>query len=144
MPLHTLGKLLSDTPELKALQAHTRRVLELQKLYLRSAPRELAGSSRVKNFRAGTLYVSTDSAAVAAKLRQLTPRLLASIQKFEKQVTGIRIDVQVNGLQPSRERKKPALTADAIEKFDTLSRRVSDGGLKSALANLVRRHGRRR
>jgi hypothetical protein len=144
MPLHTLGKLLSATPELKALQAHTRRVLELQTLYLRSAPRELAGSSRVKNFRAGTLYISADSAAVAAKLRQLTPRLLASIQKFEKQVTGIRIEVQVSGMQSGRERKKHALPAQAIEKFDALSRRVANEDLKSALANLVRRHGRHR
>ena len=144
MPLHTIGKLLSATEELKALQARTRQLLELQTLYLRSAPRELASSSRVKGYRAGTLFVSADNAAVAAKLKQLAPRLLASIRKFETEVTGIRIEVQVSGRGTERAPKtqKAALTAEAITKFDALAGRVADGDLKSALARLVHRHGK--
>ena len=140
MPLHTIGKLLSATDELKALQACTRRLLELQNLYFRSAPRELASSSRVINFQAGTLFVSADNSAVAAKLRQLAPRLVASIRNVEKQVTGMRIGVQVSAPQPVPHTAKNALTSEALEKFDALSKRVKDSGLQSALARLVRHH----
>src|SRR5215210_6976959 len=97
MPLNTLGTLLGATEELRALQARVRRLRDLQKLYLRSAPRELASSSRVKGYRAGTLFVGADNAAVAAKLKQLAPRLLASLQESEGEITKIRIEVQVSG-----------------------------------------------
>ena len=142
MPLEKIGTLLGDAPELKALSVRTRRMRELQMLYVRSAPRELASSSRVKNYRAGTLFIGADNAAIAAKLKQLAPSLLASIRKTEGEVTGIRIEVQVSGAARGRPRKsdKTALNADAIEKFEELSKRIPAGGLKSALGNLVRRH----
>jgi len=144
MPLHPLGKLLGATDELKALSARMRRLRELQTLYVRSAPRELASASRVKNLRTGTLLVSADNAAIAAKLKQLAPTLLASIRKTEAEVTGLRIEVQVSGAAHERrpKSKKRPLSTDAIEKFDELAKRVEDGGLKTALANLVRRHKR--
>lgn len=142
MPLHTIGKLLSATEELKALQARTRRLLELQTLYFRSAPRELAASSRVKSYRAGALVVFADNSAVAAKLKQLAPRLLASIRKIEAEVTAIHIQVQVRDTQRAYKSLKAALTPEAIEEFDALATRVTDAELKLALANLVSRHGK--
>lgn len=142
MPLHTIGKLLGATDELKAISARMRRLRDLQTLYVRSAPRELASASRVKNLRAGTLLVSTDNAAIAAKLKQLAPTLLALIRKTEAEVTGLRIEVQVSGAARERHPKsnKKPLSPDAIEKFDELAKRVEDGDLKTALANLVQRH----
>ena len=146
MPLHTIGKLLGASEELKALSAKTRRLRELQTLYFGSAPRELAGSSRVKNLRAGTLLISADNAAVAAKLRQLAPTLLASLRKNEAEITGIRVEVQVSGRRSERvtpSRKMP-LTADAIQEFDTLAKRMPNGDLKAALARLVKHHKKTR
>ena len=144
MPLHAISKLLGATEGLKALSVRMRRLRELQILYVRSAPGELASASRVKNLRAGTLLVSADNAAVAAKLKQQAPTLLASIRKTEAEVTGLRIEVQVSGLareRPPKSGKKP-LSPDAVQKFDELAKRVEDGDLKTALANLVRRHKR--
>src|SRR5688572_25018231 len=134
MPLHKIGDLLGASDELKALSARTRRLRELQTLYLRSAPRELAMSSRVKNYRTGTLFIGADNAAVAAKLRQLAPTLLASIRETEAEITALRIEVQVGGAARERvqESRKTALPSDAVEKFQELSKRVGDPGLKSA------------
>jgi len=145
MPLRKIGSLLGASDELKALSARTRRLQELQTLYLRSAPRELAGSSRVKDYRTGTLLVSADNAAVAAKLKQLAPSLLAAIRKTEGEITGIRIEVQVSGTAFERRHKsqKIALSPDALEKLDGLAKRVADDGLRNALTRLVRRHGRK-
>ena len=144
MPLHTIGKLLGTTEELKALSARTRRLRELQTLYVRSAPRELASSSRVKSYRAGTLVISADNAAVAAKLKQLAPRVLVSIREIEGEVTSIRIEVQVSGGQSEGGRKalKSGLPLEAIKKFEELAESVANEDLKSALGRLVRRHSR--
>ena len=92
--------------------------------------------------RTGTLLVSADNATVAAKLKQLAPTLLASIRKTEAEITGLRIEVQVSGAAHERppQSKKKALSPDAVQKFDELAKRVDDGDLKTALANLVRRH----
>jgi hypothetical protein len=144
MPLNTIGKLLGTTEALKALSARTRRLRELQTLYVRSAPRDLASSSRVKSFRAGTLVISADNAAVAAKLKQLAPRVLVSIREIEGEVTGIRIEVQVSGGQPEARRKSPksGLPPEAIKKFGELAESVGNEDLKAALGRLVRRHSK--
>jgi hypothetical protein len=146
MPLRTIGKLLGATDELKALSAVARRLRELQTLYAGSAPRELALFSRVKTLRAGTLFIYADNAAVAAKLKQLAPTLLASLRKSEAQINGIRIEVQVSGALHERtpKSKKTALTADALQEFDALAKRMPDGNLKSALARMVRHHRKTR
>ena len=143
MPLNMLGTLLGATEELRAVRARVRRLRELQTLYFRSAPRELAGSSRVKNYQAGTLFVSADNPAVAAKLKQLAPRLLASLREMETEITKIRIEVQVSGRAPERGyvSRKVALTPDTATKFDALASRVKDPALKSALERFARRHG---
>lgn len=146
MPLHTIGNLLGATEELKTLSARARRLRELQTLYVGSAPRALAQSSRVRNLRGGTLLISADNAAIAAKLKQLAPTLLASIRKSEAKITGIRIEVQVSGALHERIPKsgKTPLTSDAIKEFDSLAKRVPDGALKAALTRMVRRHMKRR
>lgn len=144
MPLHKLSQLLNASDELKVLAARTRRMRELQALYLGSVPRELAQASRIKNFQRGTLVIAADNAAIATKLRQMAPRLLTTIRKTEAEITGIRIEVQVRGA--ARERvalsRKTALTRDAVEKFEALSKQVVDADLKSALAALACRHRR--
>lgn len=144
MPLQKLETLVSTSDELKGFSARTRRLQELQTIYFRFAPRRLAEASRVRSFRGGTLFVSAVNAAVAAKLRQLAPTLLASIRETEAEVTALRIDVQVGGAgyerQP-RSRKIPP-GPRALEQLEALSEQVSEGDLKCALTRLVRRQRR--
>lgn len=142
MPAHRIGKLLAIPGELKALYDKAQHLLRLQQVFSESAPSSLAQASRVKNYREGTLFILADSAAVAAKLRQLAPRLLVNIQKQEPQITGIQVAVQVSGSQNGLDSvsKNNELSIDSIEKFKKLSEAIPDSPLKSALANLVRRH----
>lgn len=141
MPLQKLQTLVSTCDELKGLSARTRRLRELQTIYFRSAPRRLAESSSVKNYRGGTLFVSAVNAAVAAKLRQLAPTLLASIRETEAEITALRFDVQVAGAGYERQPRSRKISpgARALEQLEALSERVSEGNLKAALARLVRR-----
>ena len=140
MPLNTFSHLLGST-ELKAVTARVRRLKELQSLYARTAPRELADSSRVKGYRAGTLFVWADNAAAAAKLKQLAPRLLASIRENEGEITKIRIEVQVSGRPgpaPYRSLKK-ALSPGALQQIGELAQRIPPGRLQAALSRLAAR-----
>jgi hypothetical protein len=141
MPTRTIGELLVASDELKALSSRTRRLRELQTLYLGSAPRELAASSRVKSYRAGVLCVSADNGAIAAKLRQLAPTLLTSIRKNDAEITGIRIEVQVEGTASRTPRRaKKSLSPQVLSELETLAGKLDDNDLKLALANLIRRH----
>lgn len=145
MPAHKIGSWLASG-ELRMLADKARRLTELQQVFFDSAPPLLAQASRVKNYRAGTLFLLADNAAVATKLKQLAPRLLVNIQKREAEVTGIRVEVQVKGsaCETPSKLKNSSLTVDSIEYFRKLSEAVPDSPLKSALTNLVRRHGRRK
>jgi hypothetical protein len=145
MPAHKIGSWLASG-ELKTLAGKAQRLTELQQVFFDSAPPSLAQASRVKNYRAGTLFLLADNAAVATKLKQLAPRLLVNIQKREAEVTGIRVEVQVKGsaYETPSKIKNNSLPIDSIEYFRKLSEAIPDSALKSALTNLVRRHGRRK
>jgi hypothetical protein len=145
MAAKKIGFLLTAPGELGALSAKARRLSDLQQVFIDSAPPQLARASRVKSFRAGTLFLLADNATVAAKLRQLVPRLLSNIQKTEAEVTGIHIQVQVklSTKRPRDEAKKPALSPETIDEFRKLAERVPDENLKSALTKFVRRRARK-
>lgn len=144
MPTQKIGTLLAASSELQALSAKARRLEKLQQLYITCAPGPLTQASRVKNFRAGTLYLLAGNTAVAAKLRQLAPSLLVKIQKQEPQITGIRVEVQVAEppRSPDESRSQPGLPIDIVDDFRKLAERVRDPALKTALSRLVKRHSR--
>lgn len=141
MAAHKLEEILAGSAELNALSRLARRQSELQRLILESAPRALAGATRITGFRAGTLVVSADNAATAAKLRQLAPRLLLTISEREPEVTKIRVEVQPAAAVPATrpQARKHALSADTVENFRKLADALPDSALKSSVARLVGR-----
>ena len=141
MPTQRLSLLLASG-KFSPLCDESRRMRKLQRVLLDSAPLPLAQASRVKMVRAGTLYLSADNVAVAAKLRQIAPRLLRAFRERVPEVTGIRIEAQVNaGAHRVRnDPNKVALSVETIENFEKLAAAMPDSELKSALAALVRRH----
>lgn len=148
MPLRDIRNLLSASGELAALREKTQRLLALQRAYVDCTPVELAEliqASRVGYFQAGTLYLLADNTSVAAKLRQLLPRLLPLFQKLEPQVTGIRVDVQPKSpaAAPSTRAKKGSLPVDYIEKFNDIAGRIKDPNLKLAVTNLMRNRAKK-
>ncbi len=144
MPTNKIGNFLKNSAEFKALSDKAQRLLQLQNTFYESAPPQLAQASRVKNFREGMLFIVTDNTATAAKLRQITPRLLNNIRKHEPQITGIQVTVQVTrsrneAIRPVRNNE---LSSDSIDKLRNLSESIPASPLRSALTNFVRRHGR--
>ena len=142
MPARKIGDFLAVSGELKALSREARRLAEVEQRLFEALPRALAEAARVKSLRAGTLVLSADNSAVAAKLRQLGPRLLMHVRKLEPEVSGIRIEVQPAPQQGKRsggpEKSLPGTAT--ITNFQSLAEGLRESPLKSALERMVRRH----
>lgn len=141
MPVQKIGDVIANSGNLQALTRKARRLKALQQLLFEASPPLLAAASRVADLRSGTLVVLADNAAVAAKLRQLIPRLLSRIREQASEVTGIRIEVQVkpHKIKDEEEFTKVSLPPDAIQEFERLSGSLPPSPLKSALTRLVAR-----
>jgi predicted nucleic acid-binding Zn ribbon protein len=143
MPAHRLSTWLANST-LGPLCHASRHTRELQRIFSDSAPRPLAQATRVRMLKDGTLYLSAENAAIAAKLRQLAPRLLITIRERVPEVTVIRVEAQVatGGSALSSHPKKKPLTIETIGNFEKAAAAMPESGLRSALAALARRHRR--
>jgi hypothetical protein len=141
VPVQKIGDVIASSGDLKALARQAQRLRELQLCFLETTPSALARASRVANLKTGTLLILADNAAVAAKLRQLAPRLLLHFKEREKEVTGIRVEVQVkpHKIKAEDDVTGRSLPPDAIKDFSALSDALPASPLKSALARLVAR-----
>jgi hypothetical protein len=83
--------LAADTG-LAKLAAHMGRLLSFQRIFETATP--LARQSRVANLRAGKIIIHAANSAVATKLRQLAPRLIAVFKNTGIDITGIDIRLQ--------------------------------------------------
>lgn len=143
MPLRDIRNLLNASGELAALREKTQRLLALQRAFVDCTPVELAEltkASRVGYLKTGTLYLLADNTTVAAKLRQLLPRLLPVFRKIEAEVNGIRVDVQPKSpaAAPATQIKKDELPIDYMDKIETIAKTISNPDLKLAVTNLMR------
>ena len=141
MSAHKIGFYLSSSDSLRSLTREAQRIAELQQVLLDNAPPALTQRCRVKQLRDGTLTLLAENAAIAAKLKQLAARLLTSYQKQRRQVTSIRIEVQVaettgNLVQKSNSR---GLSIETIKNLERLADEVDDASLKQALTRLASR-----
>jgi len=143
MPTLRLSALLAGAT-LGPLCDASRRTRELQRVFVDSVPAPLARSARVKTLRGGILCLSADNVAIAAKLRQLAPRLLTAFRERVPEVNVIRVEAQVTAGAEMLQKhaKKSELSVETIEKFERAAAAMPGSELKSALAALVRRHRR--
>jgi hypothetical protein len=144
MPTRKFSALIVETAGLSALNRATQRISALQRLYTACSPPELAQASRVVGDHDGVLVVAADNGAIAAKLKQLAPRLLKNLQKLSAQITGIRVQIQVKQAEqatppPRLMRPKKSLPVDLIDDFERLAHQVKDPGLRSALSRFAAR-----
>jgi hypothetical protein len=141
VPVQKIGDVIARSGDLKALARHSRHLSDLQQLLLEAAPPVLAAASRVVDLKAGILIVLADNPAVAAKLRQLAPRLLKHVQKQQPEITGIRVGVQVktHKIKAEDDVTRRPLPPEAIKDLGALATALPPSPLKSALARLLAR-----
>ena len=121
------------------------RIAALQRVYETLAPSGLPRSSRVANLTAGELLLITESGAVAAKLRQIAPRLTSRFREAGVEITGIRVDVQADVQETqSKPLKNNILTQTGRKELAALAADLDTSPLKSAIAALLSKPRRNR
>jgi hypothetical protein len=127
------------------LSAQARRLMKLQHVLEQALPPALVPLGRVANLKPGLLVIHAQNGAVAAKIRQLLPRLAESFRNEGVDLNEIRVKVQpldhvftavARGTQSELgEKPKQGLTSLA-EKLPESS------PLKAALTRLITRSGK--
>jgi hypothetical protein len=136
-----VGVLLNSLPELQALNQELRQLAAMQNALAELLPRDLATKASVTLTKTGELTLSVDNGAVAAKLRQMAPRILTFLRQRRYEITGIRLQVQVRVRDNPLPQKQIFLSPDARNAIDLLSERLGASPLKTALKRLGR-HGK--
>ncbi|HEX9451717.1 MAG TPA: DUF721 domain-containing protein [Burkholderiales bacterium] len=137
-----VGLLLNSLPELQALNRELRQLAALQSTLAEVLPGNLATSASVALVKAGELILVADNGAVAAKLRQMAPRILSSLRQRGYEITGIRLQVQVRTRDNPLPQKQISLSSEARNAIDSLSSQLDPSPLKAALKRLGR-HGKK-
>ncbi len=134
-----VNSILQAATGLRDFAREAQRLAELTEIASRVLPDAIRPAVTAGRLREGVLFLLAENAAVAAKLRQFAPRLLASYRRSGWQVTEIRVAVQVSGNEARAKPPSPQLSAGTAKELSKLAARVNDPGLQAALQRLAGR-----
>ena len=145
-PARPVAAALRDSPAAAALldrwetsQALTRVLLPLARSI---APGLMLGPGHC-DLRDGVLWITVESAAESAKLRQAAPRLVATLVAHGFQVYEMKFRIQAGGT-PSSELQYPRVSNRGIGAIETAAQTLPDSALRRALRRLAETLSRRR
>lgn len=139
MATNRLGQLLNQIPELREVNSKVRLLLSIQSALGEALPAPLAETASAASLTDGKLVLFADNGAVAAKLKQMTPRILAFLRMRKFQVTAIQVQVQVKNRPNPLPHKQFSLSEAAANSICECSERLNASALKSALQRLSSR-----
>ena len=138
----SIADFLDADNNLARLSAHAGRLLKLQRIFERAAPAALAKHGRVANMKLGKVVIHAANSAIAAKIRQLTPRLTESFRQSGVDVNEIQVKVQPGAfVEPVVKRSTPAdIGLTAKQGHTSLAEKLpSDSPLRAALERFTER-----
>jgi hypothetical protein len=142
MASRNIADYLNTDSKLARISAHAGRLLKLQRIFERAAPAALAQHGRVANMKLGKVVIHAANSAIAAKIRQLTPRLTESFRQSGVDVNEILVKVQPGAaVSPVKKPDSPAdIGIAAKQGLTSLAQKLpSDSPLKAALERFAER-----
>lgn len=140
MTSRSLQEYLVSGDHLARLASHAQRLLQFQHSLKAALPAALVPYVRVANFRLGKLFVHAANGAVAAKVRQLGPRIASELSIKGVKITQIEVRVQA-GIPEFRQEKhrRPSLPGSQQKQGLTLLAQgmPAESPLKQALDRLL-------
>lgn len=137
---HSIENYLAADDGAGKLLAHARLLQKLARIFAEVSPTHLAQASCLANYRTGIIFIHAANGAVAAKLRQLAPRLANefSVRGFE--CSGVHVKVQAAEIphQSMTSAIKP-LSGKARSEISGLRERLPQSPLREALGTLLER-----
>ena len=122
--------------ELSALQQRTQATQAAQKIWEAIAPAEVTKFSHASSIKNQQFTVFADNSVVAAKIKLLLPSLLIQLQKRVREVTAIRVKVQVKSTPQTKTKSPRKLSATAAQRLKNLSSQLGDTPLAAALEKI--------
>ncbi|MFZ5531080.1 MAG: DciA family protein [Pseudomonadota bacterium] len=135
-PAHTLAHYLQTADTLRAYTRQAQRLTEVAQALARILPPAVRHGARPACWNAGTLVITTDNGAIAAKLKQLTPDLLFKLKNQGHEVSAIRIAVQVRESRAVPQSPRPLSSPDPAS-WRSLADSLEPGNLKNAIERLL-------
>jgi hypothetical protein len=141
-----INALIRDNEAIAPIHDRLQRVSRLQHTFADALPPGLNVSCRVAAVEGSTLIIAAANGAVAAKLKQMLPRLLEKFRqnkKQEQEVTAISVLVQPDYFQPevaprTGPSREPMPTAMVTE----LAESLEESPLKTAMEQIRKRRER--
>ena len=139
MSVKPIKRILNDAPEFRALTLETRRLAKLEELLKTALPQGIAAQTTVTGVSSGTLRLSANNGPAAAKLRQLSPRLLDKLRREERELNALKVSVQAPALHNPLPKKQIFIDNTGRDALLTLSRQIEPGSLRDAIIRLAGR-----
>ncbi|MBP9803726.1 MAG: DUF721 domain-containing protein [Candidatus Accumulibacter sp.] len=120
--------------------AHARLLVRLAAVYQEIVPSHLGQASSVANYKSRVVVIHASNGAVATKLRQMAPTLLATFTQRGFECSGVQVRVHAR-LDPEAARvpaQKP-LSVRTTQELAALSDSLPLSPLRTALENLLAR-----
>ena len=136
---HRLNSYFNASQQLRQLFSKAEQLRALQQRYEQVAPATLVRFSHVMLLEQQTLTLIADNSAVAAKLRQLAPRLVQQLQESGREVTAIQVRVQVALPPASLTTPPPALSSTGQKRLLDSTEKLPDSLLKKVLLRLAKK-----
>ena len=141
-----VSALIRENDDVRPVHARLTQVSRLQQSFADALPPGLNDSCRVATVEGSTLVIAVANGAMAAKLKQMLPRLLEKFRenkKQEQQVTSISLLVQPDYFRlPPPPDSGPARAAMSTAKLMELAESLGDSPLKATIERI--RKGRER
>jgi len=136
-PLQRLRALLAEDRALALLLPEARRLAELNRLFAKAAPAGLARACRVASLTGEVVLIYCGHGAAAARVRSQAKTLARALSVAGRVVREIQVKVRADWAVPDRPVKR-GMDAKALVAWQALDRTLPPGGLKEAVAQLLR------
>ncbi|MSQ59551.1 MAG: DUF721 domain-containing protein [Betaproteobacteria bacterium] len=138
-PLRSIGHVLDSLTGIRSTMERVKTLVAMQNRYVTAVAPELAARSQISHEQAGILFIQAGTAAVAAKLRNLAPRILQELRVWWPNLTGIQISMQPSTHRRDAKRTPAALSEFSRAQLQHLSSKLPAGDLRHAVTRLSRR-----
>lgn len=144
MATRKVASILDDTAELGALSSRAKQAQAVQRAFREIAPPELAQACRSSLTREGVLFIVAENGAVAAKLRQLSTRVLQGLRARGFECTGMKVEAQADRrMPPAAAVPRKRLGRDTVNLLAEAAANATPSPLQTVLARMARRHAAR-
>lgn len=138
-PIRRVGTVLISAPEFGDITRHAKRLLLLQRALIGALPKTLADHATVANLDAGNVVVFARTGTVAAKLKQMSQRLLVKLRQQDPEINAIQVRVQEPIVDKPLPQKQNSPSSIARQALDELSNRLQNSPLRGSVEGLSQR-----